>query len=150
MSMLKQKPIRRFDDQTKQVMKDDADINKLVYRHIKNDTLHTIEKSQGMYGDFSNIDFEATARTLSEGRALFEELPSEVQSEFGYSPTRFFQFVNDPQNDGRLFDLLPALAAPGNQGMTYHQLKDHHESRREAAAVSSAQPQSDDTAPEAP
>jgi hypothetical protein len=123
MGMLETKFHEEYTDGlTKQAFKDDCDINKMLAKHAKAGTLHTIQRDQGVYGDFSGLDFEETARKLAAGRTLFEELPSEIQREFEWSPTKFFAFATDPENDGRLEQLLPGLAAPGNQLPTLNQL----------------------------
>lgn len=116
-----------FDNLTKQAFKEDCDINKMLARHAKAGTLHTIQRDAGQYADFSNLNFEETALRLAAGRTLFEELPSEIQREFDWSPTKFFSFANDPENDGRLAELLPGLAAPGNQLPTLQALGERPE-----------------------
>lgn len=102
------------DSMAKQSFKDDTDINKLLARgQVQAATSH-LEAYGMQYGDFTGYDFQENLIKLTQGRELFDKLPSEVRSEFDQSPAAFFDFVNDPANVDRLGELLPALAQPGS------------------------------------
>lgn len=104
------------DGRTKQSFKDDTDINKLLARAARGDSISHLAKHGAMYGDFSDIDDLLTANArLEKGTEIFNSLPGEIRREFKNSPSNFFNYVNDPQNSERLGELLPALTAPGNQ-----------------------------------
>lgn len=97
----------------KQAFKDECDINKLLARgQVQAATTH-LEAYGAQYGDFTGYDFAEHMNKLTQGRQLFDKLPSEVRNEFGQSPERFFEFVNHPDNVDRLHEVLPALAQPG-------------------------------------
>ncbi len=105
-----------FDDgRTKQSFKDETDINKIMYRAQKSGTISHIAKHEARYGDFVNFDFFESQLMLTKGREIFDDLPSEIRTEFHQSQSEFFNYVNDPENKDRLGELLPALAAPGRQ-----------------------------------
>jgi hypothetical protein len=114
--------LHRFPDQdyppgrTKQSFKDETDINKLIARAARGETISHLAKYEGVYGDFTDFPdlMEAQAR-LMRGQQIFDELPGEVKREFGQDAGRFFEYVNDPANADRLGDLIPGLAQPGNQ-----------------------------------
>lgn len=104
------------DGRTKQSFKDDTDINKLLERSAKGDSLSHLAKHGAIYADFTDIDDLMTAHArLTRGIAIFNELPGEVRREFNQSPQAFFKYVNDPDNVDRLSEVLPGLAKRGNQ-----------------------------------
>ncbi len=118
MSMLPTKqPTSYPDGMTKQSFKDETDINKLLQRAQKTGTISHLNKHEARYGDFSDFDFFEATLKLTQGREIFDELPSEVRAEFRNSPADFFKYVNDPANRDRLDKLMPALAAPGRQNI---------------------------------
>lgn len=111
------KPLKFDDGRTKQAFKDDADINKILYRAQKQGTLSHLQKYETSYGDFADFDFETAQDRLLAGRAVFSDLPSEIRAEFNNNPAKFFEFVNDPANADRLPEVLPDLAKPGRQNI---------------------------------
>jgi len=111
----KAKPKTFTDGRTKQAFKDDADINKLLARAQKTGTMSHLQKYEPVYGDFADFDFETAQQTLIRGNQIFSELPSEVRNEFGNNSSKFFEFVNNPDNKDKLSQKLPHLAQPGKQ-----------------------------------
>lgn len=104
------------DGRTKQSFKDETDINKLLARAAKGDSLSHLQKHGAEYGDFSDVDDLLSAHErLSRGVEIFAELPSAVRREFHNDMGAFFNFVNDPANAGKLRERLPELAKPGVQ-----------------------------------
>lgn len=103
------------DGRTKQAFKAQCDINNIVKKAQREGTLSHLAKLGGEYGDFSDVPslLDAHAR-LQRGEQIYRELPSELRREFP-DQFAFFSFVTDPQNSGRLSELLPALAKPGSQ-----------------------------------
>lgn len=117
MSMLPTFNSDSYDDgRTKQAFADDADINKLLARAAKGDTISHLAKHGAVYGDFTDIDDLLVAHErLARGQAIFDELPGELKREFNQDARTFFNFVNDPANQADLARVLPGLAAPGTQ-----------------------------------
>lgn len=104
------------DGRTKQAFKDQTDINKLLARAARGDTISHLAKHGAVYGDFSDIDDLMTAQArLAKGVEIFQALPAEIKREFNQSPAEFFNFVNNPENEEKLPEVLPALAARGQQ-----------------------------------
>lgn len=104
------------DGRTKQTFKDETDINKLVAKAARGESLSHLEKHGEIYGDFTDIsDLLHAHNRLQRGQEVFDALPSELRREFNNSIEGFFNFVNDPANSGRLNEVLPALAEPGRQ-----------------------------------
>jgi len=114
--ILELEPPKTYDDgRTKQSYKDECDIDKIMARFAKTNTISHLAKHQGQYADFSDFDFHEQTRMLTRGREIFDDLPAEVRREFGQSPAAFFQYVNDPANADDLHKKIPGLAAPGDQ-----------------------------------
>lgn len=104
------------DGRTKQAFKDETDINKLLARAARGESLSHLVKYGGVYSDFSDMEDLLSAHAkLERGRRIFADLPGEVRREFSNDPAAFFKFVNDPANAGDLARVLPQLARPGDQ-----------------------------------
>ncbi|AJK28236.1 putative minor capsid protein [Eel River basin pequenovirus] len=104
------------DGRTKQSFKDSADINKILARAQRGEAITHLAKYGGTYEDFSDYDDLLGAhQKLARGQQIFDELPGEVKREFHNSASRFYSYVNDPANAGKLHELIPGLTAPGTQ-----------------------------------
>lgn len=118
MSMKELLPKVYDDGMTKQSFKNSTDINKILHKAQKAGTLSHLAKHEAFYGDFESFDFTEAQNTMARANTMFAELPSEIRREFSQDPKQFFAFVNKPENQGKLADLLPALAAPGRQRLS--------------------------------
>ena len=104
------------DGRTKQAFKDETDINRILARAQKGDAITHLAKHGAVYGDFTDFpDLLDAHDRLMRGKAIFDELPSEVRREFSNNPSAFFEFVNAPENRDQLERLIPGLAKPGDQ-----------------------------------
>ncbi len=109
-------PDKVYDDgRTKQCYKDECDIQKIMDRFARTQTISHLAKHEGVYADFSDFDFHEQTMKLTRGREIFDELPAELRTEFQQSPAKFFAYVNDPVNVDKLREKLPGLAKPGRQ-----------------------------------
>ncbi len=111
-------PTEYKDGRTKQSFRDETDINKIIQRAEKTGTISHLNRHQGSYSDFADFDYFGNLQKLTRGREIFDDLPAELRNEFEGSPTKFFNYVNDPANVGRIGELLPELAEPGRQLMS--------------------------------
>lgn len=103
-----------FDDgRTKVSFQESTEISNILERAAQAGTLSHLARYGGEYGDFADFDFVTAHEHLARAKTIFEELPSEVRREFGHNPAAFFQYANDPANEGRLAELLPQIAEPG-------------------------------------
>ncbi len=100
---------------TKQSFSDECNINNIISRYQISGTVSHLAKHEANYGFATSADLHEAMNIVSTAESMFAELPSEVRREFGNSPMRFLDFVQDEENVGKLGDLLPALAAPGDQ-----------------------------------
>ncbi len=152
MSMLGTKQPTYEDGRTKQSFKNETDINQILKRAQKSGTISHLNKHEAHYGDFAGFDFFDAQLQLAAGRTIFDDLPVELRREFNQSPGEFFEYVNDPANVDRLGELLPALAAPGQQNISLKppQADDPPEPDGEAAPEPEKPPEAAPKAPEEP
>ncbi len=114
--ILELRPEKVYDDgRTKQCHKDTCDINKIMARFDRTNTISHVAKYEGVYADFSDFDFHQQTNKLTRGREIFDDLSAELRQEFGQSPAKFFRYVNDPANAEELRKKLIGLAMPGRQ-----------------------------------
>ncbi len=115
MSMTDQKPKVYDDGRTKQSFKDQTDINKILAKASRTRAISHLDKWGGQYGDFTGFDMMEAQNNLAKAHRIFDELPGEIKREFQQNPSEFFKFASDPANAGRLTQLMPELAQPGDQ-----------------------------------
>ena len=111
--MLKRKKLTYKDGRTKQTFKDQTDIHKILAKAQRTGTVSHINTYGQQYGEFADFDFLQAQLQIAKGNEIFEALPSEVRSEFANEAGNFFAFANDPENVGRLDEILPKIAEPG-------------------------------------
>lgn len=98
---------------TKQAFRKECDINEIMRRAQRTGSISHLQRHGASYGDFEGFDFSEAMNKIAAGKTIFEELPSEVRKDFDQSPAKFFEFVNNPANEGKLAQLLPQIAEPG-------------------------------------
>lgn len=100
---------------TKQSFKDECDVNLILKRAQRKGGLAHVEKyPQEVYGEFNqDMDLLTAHSRIAKANEIFNELPSEVRSEFGNDALAFVQFAGAPENQGKLEELIPAIAEPG-------------------------------------
>lgn len=102
------------DGRTKQSFADECDINKILKKAEVTGSLSHLEKHGAFYADVAEAPqdiFEARAQIERVGE-IFGELPAEVRKEFSNDPLQYLAYVNDPANQGRIEELIPAIAEP--------------------------------------
>ncbi len=110
--------VQKYDDgRTKQSFRDETDINKILHRAQKAGTLSHLQAYEGTYSDFADFDFLEAQLQMTQGREVFDALPSELRNEFKNSSAAFFAHVNDPINAAKDDYGLKALAMPGRQNI---------------------------------
>ncbi len=104
------------DGRTKQSFKDETDINRLLAKAARGESLSHLVKHGAVYGDFTDMDDLLTAQAkMARGVEIFMDLPGEIRREFNQSAGAFFAFVNDPANKDDLARLIPGLVERGTQ-----------------------------------
>lgn len=101
---------------TKQAFKDQCDINKMLKKaQVQGSIAHLLKYPEAAYGEFDGeFDLLTAYGKIEKAKEIFEDLPSEIRREHNNNPLQFVSWVNAPENRGKLAELLPVLAEPGN------------------------------------
>lgn len=85
---------------TRQSMRDEVDINKIVGRFMKTGQLSHLERRSKLFADVSDIgDYrECLERVQTVKDAFFKEVPAKIRERFGHNPALFLDFIADPRN----------------------------------------------------
>lgn len=145
-------PVYEKPGRTKQSFKDSTDINKMLAKAQKAGTLSHLQKHGAFYGDFANApeDLFEAREMIERGGQIFRELPAEVRAEFRNDPLKYFEFVNDPANSGRLAEVLPQIAEPGRYFPDVSSRTPPGALLGETEATTRSEPSSTETAPVEP
>lgn len=116
MSMFKVKKKKYDDGRTKQAFKDSCDINKMLKKAQTTGSIsHLLKYPAPIYGSFDGeFDLLTAQAQIQKANKIFDDLPSEVRSEFNNDALAFVKFAGDPANNDKLRELLPAIAEPGS------------------------------------
>lgn len=92
--------IEEGDGRTHQSFKDDADVNTIMQKYSRTNVLGSPDGAtrQPMFGDFTNVDFQATENKIAIVRNAFGELPSNIRTRFENDPGKLLEFVGDDGN----------------------------------------------------
>lgn len=111
------------EGRTKQSMRDDCDINKIMARYSKtgDERLLNISNAIPQYGDFSKVGDYLTARLqIKSAEELFAQLPSSVRKMCGHDEAIFLEKVANKDQD-LLIKL--GLVVPSKKGPTLEEVK---------------------------
>jgi len=93
---------------TKQSHKEECDINNIIKQYqVTGIVAHISEKAaSGAYVDLPDpLDFQQSLNLVMEAQASFDSLPSSVRSRFENDPTRFLEFMQNPENQEEMISL---------------------------------------------
>lgn len=100
---------------TKQAFKDECDINKIMRKWEKQQTITHVRDGMPSYGDFSNaMEYKEAADRVLAANEAFMQLPAGVRARVNNSPAQFLDFIGDPENRAELEEL--GLVAPRQGG----------------------------------
>lgn len=104
------------DGMTKQSYADSTDINKILKKAQRDGSIAHLQKYDKMvYAEFSGVDLLGAYAQIGRAQEIFDDLPSEIRSEFDNDALKFAGFASDPENIDRLPEIFPELAKPGRQ-----------------------------------
>lgn len=99
------------DGLTKQSMRDECDINKLMSKYQKTGLMSHLARFQGRYEDVTGaVDYRTALDIVRSAQDMFMTLPSNVRAQFSNDPGEFLHFASNPANAGKLVEL--GLAKP--------------------------------------
>lgn len=90
---------RKIDGKSlsKQAPAKEADINNIVRRYLPTGALPSHGR-QGMYGDFTSIDYMSMLNAVADIDNTFRRLPARVRGQFRNDPYQLMRFVENPDN----------------------------------------------------
>jgi len=98
---------------TQQQFKEECDINNVMRRYIKTGVIDHLAKHQAQYADIEPVSYHEAMNTIATANSMFEELPAQARRNFNNDPTKFLEFVQNPDNSDKLIDMGLATAIPG-------------------------------------
>lgn len=104
MSMMSKEPriaVGPFDeDMTKQSMKAECDINRIVARYRKSGVVSHLAAGVPQYMDVSHVgDFREALSKVSQAQEFFAKLPARVRAFFGNDPAAFLDYAAEHGKD---------------------------------------------------
>lgn len=99
---------------TRQAHKDETDINFVLAQYKKSGIAAHLNKYQGQYGEFHDMDYHAAMQLVRDADEMFLSVPAEIRKRFGNDPQEFVDFVTNPDNvdELRRLKLLPKEQPP--------------------------------------
>jgi phage internal scaffolding protein len=98
---------------TKQSFQKEADINNIVKKYQKTGVITEAHNFEGLYGDFTAMDFREAIHKAREAEEIFMEVPSKIRLQFDNDPGAFIDFATNPENITQMRDW--GLASPEEQ-----------------------------------
>ena len=93
------------EGRTKQEFKDECDINNIVARHDRGETVDHLRRFGEHYSDNTGVDFQDAMNLVTSTQQMFEALPAHVRAEMSNDPRVFLEFVQNPDNLARMREL---------------------------------------------
>ncbi len=99
---------------TKQSMRDECDINKIMAKYQKTGAVAHVNRHGAEYGFATSDDFLTSMTIVTQAQTMFDGLPSTIRNRFANSPGAFLDFVQDANNADEMQTL--GLTAQKEQG----------------------------------
>lgn len=85
---------------TQQQFKAECNVNNILAKYRKTGMLTHINKHQGQFGDFENVeDYQTALNKVMEAQDSFSLLPSELRTKFHNDPGKLIEWLSDKAND---------------------------------------------------
>jgi phage internal scaffolding protein len=99
---------------TKQNLKDDADVNKIIKRYNKTGVLPNMNKLEAIYGEITSQDLQDALNKVDASYEAFSEVPSQIRGQFENDAGKFIDYATNPANidQMRQWGLAPTPEAP--------------------------------------
>lgn len=83
-----------------------CDINHIIERYVRTGVLESVQRTNGFYGDFSDItDFHSAHLMVEQANESFMTLPATVRERFQNDPGQFLDFVCNPDNEQEMAEM---------------------------------------------
>lgn len=84
---------------TQQQFKEECDINNIIRKYKRDNTLTHINMKKGVYADLTQLpDYQDSLNTVLKANQAFESLPSSVRKKFANDPSQLIEFISDDKN----------------------------------------------------
>jgi len=83
---------------TKQSFTDECDINNIMRKYQKTGAIEHVNKHEASYGFATSDTFQESLEIVAKAKNMFEELPSSIRTKFENDPSKFLDFVQNPEN----------------------------------------------------
>jgi len=94
------------ETRTQQQFISECDINNILKKYEQTSLLTPVNRSQGKYGDFTNVtDYQTALDKLMSAQDTFNSLPSSIRKRFQNDPALLIEFVNDDKNKNEAIEL---------------------------------------------
>ena len=102
---------------TKQAHKGECDINNILKKFRDQGVITHRNTFEGNYGDFTNVplSYHDAMNQVREADEMFQSIPAHVRAEFQNDPGKFLEFVQNPENAQRMYDLGLSNSPPARQ-----------------------------------
>lgn len=90
---------------TKQDMKDECDINRIMARFQKTGAVSHVKEYGGQYGFAPAVTFHESVEIVRKAQEMFDDLPSKLRKKFDNDPEKFLAFVQDEKNADEMLEL---------------------------------------------
>lgn len=108
-----------------------ADINHILDRFVRTGILESVSRTQGSYGDFSDItDFHSALLQVEHAKESFMTLPATLRERFENDPGRFLDFVSNPANEAE----MASLGLLNDEAMARYDARLQREAAEQAAS----------------
>ena len=87
---------------TKQNLKDNADINKIIKRYNKTGVLPNLNNLEAVYGEITSQDLQEALDKVDKSYEAFNEVPADIRAKFDNDAGKFIDFATNPQNIERM------------------------------------------------
>ena len=83
---------------TKQALKDDADVNKIIKKYNRVDLMKQAYELEAIYGEIDSQDLQEAMNKVIAAEQAFEQVPSEIREQFGNDPGRWIDYATNKEN----------------------------------------------------
>lgn len=83
---------------TKQEFKEECDINNILARNERGETIEHLRQHGEHYSDNTGVDFQSAMNIVTATQQLFDTLPAHIRARVNNKPEEFLDFVQNPDN----------------------------------------------------
>lgn len=91
---------------TEQHHLEQCSIQHIMARYRKTGLIDHVNNYAGTYGDFANAPtFQEAQNIIADARTMFETVPATIRAEFDNDPTKYIEFMQNPENKQQIEDM---------------------------------------------